>query len=141
MVVTAAIVVSACANGRTAAATDVGPTGATLHGSYASDRDEDASWWFEYGTTTAYGTSTTHHAVTVSDRDQHPVSETVSELEPETAYHFRLCVQSPSLTHCGADESFTTLQVPEPTQLSIGAAPALYPAFDPQISDLSLIHI
>ena len=58
-IATAAMALSACANGRTAPATDVGPTTATLHGSYSSDRDEDASWWFEYGTSTAYGTSTT----------------------------------------------------------------------------------
>ena len=134
-IATAAMALSACANGRTAPATDVGPTTATLHGSYSSDRDEDARWWFEYGTSTAYGTSTTHHPVTLSDRDQHPVSEAVSGLQSDTAYHFRLCVRSPFLTHCGADESFTTQPAPEPTELAITAEPALYPSFDPQISD------
>jgi hypothetical protein len=133
-VILVAVVLSACATARSTPATNVGPTAATLTGTFSTDRNEDVSWWFEYGTTTAYGTSTTQHTLTLTDRDQHPASEVVSGLDPSTPYHFKLCVHSPGWTHCGTDQSFTT-KPPDPTELAISAQPDLYPSFDRQIDD------
>ena len=64
------------------------------------------------------------------------VSEALGGLEPETAYHVRLCAQAPDFdAFCGDDQAFTTQPDAPPTELSITATPALYPAFDPAVID------
>jgi Arylsulfotransferase (ASST) len=127
--------VAGCAIGRTSPATDVTGAGATLRGAVESDRAQTVSWWFAYGTSTAYGSETARRQLTVGGRSRTPVSEPVGGLQPGITYHFRLCAQAPGFdAFCGDDRTFTTEAAP-PTELSIAARPALYPAFAPDVTD------
>ena len=129
-----ALVVSGCAGAVSTSATSVTDTGATLNGIVFSPSDGTDSYWFSYGKNTSYGSETTHRTITISDRNNHPVSEPVSGLASGTPYHYKLCAEDSSLTVvCGGDETFTTTGTAPP--LSITAAPALYPNFAPAVSD------
>jgi hypothetical protein len=121
--------------GRTSPATDITATGATLRGAVESDRDQTVTWWFEHGTSTAYSSETPRRTLAMG-RTRVDVSEPLGGLEPGTTYHVRLCAQAPDFdAFCGDDQTFTTAADPPPTELSIAARPALYPAFDPAVSD------
>ena len=107
-------------------------TGATANGSVSSSIDGTAAYWFVYGKTLAYGSETPHRTIAISDRNLHPVSEPLSGLDPGTTYHYQTCAQNPGYpVYCGADQVFTTSGTP----LSIVAQPALFPDFDPAVSD------
>lgn len=85
--------------------------------------------WFEYGTTTSYGSKT---AVKEQVTFQTPVSMPVSGLKANTLYHYRLVAENSSGTHASADYTFTTLPAATlyPTsggeQLKLGAALKTY---------------
>src|SRR5215211_950713 len=70
----------------TGPATPVGANSATLTGGFTTAAPS-ATWYFQYGTTTAYG-STTPQQVSAPGT----VSATVSGLSVATTYHFRLVV-------------------------------------------------
>jgi hypothetical protein len=128
--------VTACASGKTAPATDVTDTSATLNGSVSSGKDGTISYWFEYGKTIAYGNETGRSTLAITDRNGHPVTAPLGGLESETTYHFRVCARFGGLKPgCGSDESFTTTTPPPPTELSITTQPELYPTFTPGVSD------
>lgn len=93
---------SAITNG----ATGVGVHTATLNG-LANDSSKPGSARFEYGTTTAYGTTTLTQSLGASAADQ-PVSQAISGLAPATTYHFRIDADNPDGTANGADQQFTT---------------------------------
>ena len=133
--IVAAIGLSGCAISQSLPATNLGNSGATLNGSVFSALPGNVPYWFEYGRTVAYGHDTQHRSITINDQDWHPVSEPVGGLNAGTPYHFRLCVQqlSDRPPYCAPDQSVTTSGAV--TQLSIAAAPALYPEFDPAVSD------
>lgn len=69
----------------------------------------DTHYHFEYGTTTIYGTD-----VPIPDADAGsnegfiPVSQTVSGLQPETTYHFRLEASNSAGPNTSTDATFTT---------------------------------
>jgi hypothetical protein len=129
----AAAVLSGCAVGHSAPPSGVGAKTATLNGSVSSAIDETADYWFAYGQSPAYGSETTHHSIAINDRSLHPVSESLSGLRAATTYHYQACAQTPGFqVYCGKDQSFTT---DAPSQLSIEANPAIYPDFDPAVSD------
>jgi hypothetical protein len=78
------------------------------------------SYWFEYGTSTSYGSQTgTRHAGTgiVSLN----LSANVRGLTAMTTYHFRLVAANSAGTTDGADATFTTAAAPVPTAVT-GAA-------------------
>ena len=90
----------------------------------------------EYGTTAAYDSETPRRQLTFGGRSRTPVSEPISGLAPDTTYHFRLCAQAPDFdAFCGDERTFTTQPEAQPTELSITGSPALYPSFDPDITD------
>lgn len=129
-----ALVVSGCAAGVSSPASGVTSTSATLNGNVFSALDGTVSYWFAYGRTAAYGKETTHRTMTVNDRNLHPISETVTGLNSGTPYHYQACAQYPGLNAiCGDDQTFTTQG--SVSQLSIAAQPALFPDFDPSVSD------
>ncbi|HUH80502.1 MAG TPA: fibronectin type III domain-containing protein [Solirubrobacteraceae bacterium] len=66
----------------------------------------DATVQFQYGTTTAYGSSTTPQSA--SGLSPVPLLAQVSSLSPGTTYHFRVIATNPDGTSFGADETFTT---------------------------------
>jgi hypothetical protein len=128
----AILALSGCAVGSEAPPTNVTATSATFNGGVASGANGTASYWFAYGKTTAYGSETPHRTITINDRKLFPVSEQVGGLDPATTYHYQVCAQDLGANPgCSADESFTTQQ----SSVSISAQPALFPDFDPAVSD------
>jgi hypothetical protein len=94
---------------RTGAAQNVGPTTATLTGA-VDRRGRSATWYFEYGTTTRYGTRTPTRSVP-SGSGARNVAASLTRLTPGTTYHYRLVSTSDAGTGRGADATFTTVGV------------------------------
>ncbi len=129
----AGVALAGCASGQATPATDVTDTGATLNGNVTSAVNGTASYWFVYGKTPSYGSETSHQTISISDRNPHPVSASVTGLDAGTQYHYELCAQYPGFSpSCGTDQMLTTA---EAVHLSISATPALFPGFDPKVSD------
>jgi hypothetical protein len=109
-----------------AAATNVSSGGATLNGS-VNPNGQDASYAFDWGTTTAYGHETAFTSAGAGTTAK-SVSAAVAGLSPGTAYHFRAVAKSAAGTSNGDDQTFTTSAakptVPAPTA-STGAASQL----------------
>jgi Tol biopolymer transport system component len=91
-------------------ATYITDRSATLNGRVVSLRDYPAgSYWFEYGTTTEYGTETVARPVAFPNHRR--VSQPVAGLAATTGYHYRVCVQDRDPqegSRCSEDATFTT---------------------------------
>jgi hypothetical protein len=81
-------------------------TSATLTGTVDPD-GHTTSWYFEYGTTTRYGTKTASHDAG-SSLGAKPVSVPINGLAPGVGYHVRLVASSSAGTVYGADVAFST---------------------------------
>lgn len=90
----------------TGSATNVHDTYVTLTGSFANFAGSTSSQWFEYGTTTAYGSTTTTANYTFTGAVS--VATNISSLLPSTTYHFRLVTLNAGGTWYGFDNAFTT---------------------------------
>jgi hypothetical protein len=128
-----AIALAGCATGHEAPATGIGLHGATLNGYVSSTEDGNVEYWFNYGTSDGYGKQSLHRSIAINDREIHPVSWLIGGLLPGTTYHYQVCAKDDEQNGalCSADESFTTLG----TALSVSTTPALYPEFNPGVSD------
>jgi hypothetical protein len=93
----------------TAAATSVGATSATLNGS-VNPNGVATSWYFEYGTTTGYG-STTSSKNAGSGTSSVAVTASLTNLAGGTTYHYRLVAKSAVGTTRGADQMLATTGV------------------------------
>jgi hypothetical protein len=111
-------------------ATNVADTSATLAGHVFPDASVTTYFYFQYGTTTSYGSQTpTDGPVNGTDKD---VSANVTGLAPSTTYHYRVAATNTDGTSYGDDMTFTTLAAgtgpgnPPPPQnaVTIAAAPA-----------------
>ena len=92
----------------TGAASAVDTTTATLNGLVNANNDS-TTVTFEYGLTTAYGTTVTADQSPVSGTTDTAVSTTLLNLlTPSTIYHYRVVGQNSSGTTYGADMTFTT---------------------------------
>jgi hypothetical protein len=88
----------------------VGPTSATVTGT-VNPNGQATSWYFEYGTSTSYGSKTaTGNAG--SGTSNVSVSAPLAGLAPGTTYHYRLVATSSAGTSRGADGIFTTASPP-----------------------------
>lgn len=103
--------------------------GSTLNGTIsepAASAATAASYHFEYGTSTAYGSSTGTASTTVTPAGA-SVSATLMGLEPYTTYHYRLLASdctSPACQAASADATFTTGATLEPAiDTTVGALP------------------
>jgi hypothetical protein len=120
---------------QTAAATDVTATSATLHAVVNPD-DKPTTYWFELGTTTAYGTAT---APTSMAKGKKPVDVTsaAAGLQSSSLYHARVVAQIDKTVIKGADVTFTTADAPPdpgaPAPLPVAALPAP-PASTPSLA-------
>ena len=94
---------------QTGTAPNVGPDYAVVTGSLDT-RGRATTWWFDYGTGTAYGHSTAAKSAG-SKAGTQPVSVTLTGLTPSTTYHYRLVTKSDAGTTRGADATFTTVGV------------------------------
>ena len=88
----------------TGSASGVTHNSATLTGNLDIGAYSTANVYFEYGTTTAYGSSTSMMAKTADGA----FSASVSGLNPSTMYHFRSVVSYDSTTSNGGDMTLTT---------------------------------
>lgn len=97
----------------TGSATAIGETEATLNGT-VNPSEQETSYFFEYGTTTAYGQKTTE-ASAGSGTSPVEKSAAVSGLMPSTTYHFRFIAKNAGGTTFGTDRTFTTIGPPSAT--------------------------
>ena len=94
----------------TGSASSVGPTSATLGGSL-NPNGRSTSWYFEYGTTTSYGSKTSSRSAG-SGTATLAVSAGLANLAPGVTYHFRLVASSSLGTTRGGDATFITIGGP-----------------------------
>ena len=94
----------------TGAASGVTPTTATLSGS-VDPNGRATTWFFEYGTSTAYGSRTGARSAG-SGTSARSASASVTNLTPGTLYHYRLVATSDAGTSRGADRTFATTGPP-----------------------------
>lgn len=109
----------------TGPASPVTSSGATLSGSVIPNQSS-ASASFQYGTTTAYGSTTPIQ----QGGGFAPItfSAQVSGLAPNTTYHYRLVATSPDGTAGGSDQTFTTGAAPSGPAPPVGGSPGPPPA-------------
>jgi hypothetical protein len=97
---------------KTGAATSVKQTSAVLNGTI-NPNGSTTKYWFQWGLTTAYGSTTIVHSLAAVTKDI-SVHLTASGLTPDVKYHFRLVAQNASGTATGADRTFKTTGHPLP---------------------------
>ena len=103
----------------TTAATSVTGTTASLNGTVNANGNSTAVT-FEYGLTTAYGTTVPGVPATVTGNTVTPVTAAITGLAPNTLYHFRVNGTNSSGSSSGADLTFTTGAAP-PTVVTTAA--------------------
>ncbi|MFC4034100.1 Ig domain-containing protein [Streptomyces polygonati] len=106
-----------CANGVSSPATGITATGATLTGVVVPS-GADTTYAFEYGTTTALGSSTPAQDFGTGTQPG-LVQTTLSGLAPNTRYYFRITTSSAVTTTQGQTLSFTTA-TPAVTPTALG---------------------
>jgi hypothetical protein len=95
---------------KTTAASFVSETEATLNG-VVNPNGESTKFYFEYGTTTSYGSKTAEG--TRTGTTEYSVLRVAEGLTAGTTYHFRVVATNSSGTSYGADEVLKTLAKPE----------------------------
>jgi uncharacterized repeat protein (TIGR03803 family) len=106
----------------TDAATNVTASSVTLNGT-VNPRGSSASWQFEYGTTTSYGSVIPLSAGTTgSGSSAEAVSTSLTGLPPGATIHYRLRATNASGTATGSDTTVTTSGSPLPPAVSTSAA-------------------
>lgn len=107
-------------------ATAVGAHSAVLQG-VVNPRDKTSSYWFEYGTTAAYGRFTPLASVAKGKGDV-SVNATLTGLQAAMTYHFRLVASNVDGIAHGGDATFTSAADPGgPATPSQGAAETAAP--------------
>jgi hypothetical protein len=106
----------------TGSASAISVSSATLNGS-VDPNARPTTWWFEYGTSTGYGSKT---AVANAGSGTGPknVAAKVTGLEKGRTYHYRLVATSDGGTTHGADASFLTSGAPS---VATGGASSIAP--------------
>jgi trimeric autotransporter adhesin len=89
-------------------ASNIGVSTATLNGSVNAN-GQNATVWFEYGMTMAYGTPATATPSTVTGNSPTAVIANISGLSPNTIYHYRCVGQNIGGTIYGNDMTFNTV--------------------------------
>ncbi len=94
--------------------TDVTRHEATLD-AVVTPKDSETTVTFEYGTTTAYGSTATVSTPIAADGPATPVSVQITGLAPNTTYHFRADATNLGGKITGDDQTFTTVPDNPPT--------------------------
>ena len=105
----------------TGSASSIGATSATLNGSVDANGSA-TNWYFEYGTSTSYGSKTA--AKSASGTNAASISASVTGLQAGHTYHYRLVATSDGGTTNGSDATFTTSGAPS---VSTGTASSIAP--------------
>jgi len=87
----------------------VGTGSATFTGA-VDPKTHATTWYFEYGTTTRYGTKTPAQTLGANSGN-HAISAAVGGLAPGTTYHYRLVAANSAGTSFGNDVAFTTVAI------------------------------
>ena len=90
----------------TGQATVVAPTSATLTGT-VNPNGHSTSWYIDYGPTASYGVRTSTSSAGSGTKSV-AVTRSISNLKPNTTYHFRIVAVSSLGTTRGADGTFAT---------------------------------
>src|SRR5207302_757216 len=107
----------------TLAATGVTTNRATANGS-VNPNGLTTTAYFQFGTTTAYG-STTGSQAAGSGTTPVSISASLVLLKPSTTYHYRLVASNSAGTSYGADMSFTTSASGAPPPTADTTAPSI----------------
>lgn len=94
----------------TGTASGITATSATLNGT-VDPNGRDTSFYFEFGTTTSYGTKTSTHGAGSATSPQ-AESAGIGGLQAGRTYHFRIVATSDAGTATGKDSTFTTSAAP-----------------------------
>jgi Glycine rich protein len=94
----------------TAAASDVGPTGATLNATVDAEGTPVTGCSFEYGTSSSYGSIVPCSVLPGAGDVPVAVSAPLTDLSGDTTYHFRIVATNAGGVSAGADESVTTAE-------------------------------
>jgi len=108
----------------TSDATSISYNSAKLNGT-VNPKGLATSYHFEYGQTTAYGNYTPTTSAG-SGTSAVPVSYSVTNLSPETLYHYRIVETSYGESVYGNDKTFTTLIPPPPVVTTSNATSISY---------------
>jgi hypothetical protein len=110
---------------QTQAPTAITSAAAALHG-VVNPNTRKTTYWFEVGTTLAYGTATNPASAGKGDK---PVTVTgsIGNLEPATAYHVRIVASNDRGVSHGADVTFTTSATGQPSAAPLPAPAAPSP--------------
>lgn len=108
----------------TGGATAVGFSTATLNGT-VNPRGSDASYYFQYGPTKAYGLQTGILDAGAASKGVH-VAVAISGLAPLTQYHYRLVAVNSGGFGYGGDKTLHTSKVPLSLQILASPNPVLY---------------
>lgn len=98
-------------------ATGLTTTSATLNGSVNANNSETAVS-FQYGISSSYGSSIAASPTPVNGNTATSISAALSSLTPGTTYHYRVRAISEAGEKFGADQEFTTLEIPDATTLA-----------------------
>jgi hypothetical protein len=89
-------------------------TSVTLEGVVNSEKTAGVEYFFQYGTSSSYGSETEHTSVGEGEAEQ--ALANVTNLEPDTTYHYRLdATNSLGLVSYGEEETVTTSGPPTVT--------------------------
>jgi hypothetical protein len=112
---------------------DVRPTYATLRGT-VDPQAGDTTYHFEYGTDTSYGTTVPIAGADLGDGyGPVSVSEALTGLLPNTAYHYRVVATNALGTATSTDQTFATAPATPVTATAVGAVGAeLHGAVSPR---------
>lgn len=96
---------------------NVTSSSATMKGTvYFNNPSSDIFYSFQWGTTTSYENQTQNQSAgTSADRPEVEVSEELTNLSPNTTYHYRLAVWDGKVQVYGEDKTFTTYAPPTVT--------------------------
>jgi len=109
----------------TGGASGVTDTSATVSGTIANASAEAGSTFFQYGTSTAYGSQS--GSLTLSPFvSTSAVATSITGLAPHTLYHYRAVASTPEGTAFGADATFTTPLPPPPTVSHLSQSHAVW---------------
>jgi parallel beta-helix repeat protein len=103
-----ATVVAGCAVGFPEEPSNVSASGVTLNSRIYTSLGGELTYWFRYGTSTAYGNETPHRTVDLAADSSRAVSEPIP-ITAGTEYHWQVCTQDgeeqPPRTLCSKDQS------------------------------------
>jgi len=86
----------------------VADSGAVLSGTVHTDEDSPPDYWFEYGTTAEYGSSTPHRSSGSFWPYGDVVQDEITGLHEGTTYHYRLCTKGAGAGSCSGDLTLGT---------------------------------